>query len=98
MKTAVLKDALELIEKEVSLLSRTPATIERQSVLIDYHRILRYWQVKDEAEPTSLNFKDCSDLRRKWLQIYQNLSDLGSENLEESSLGGNCNVSKKIVV
>jgi hypothetical protein len=78
-------EVLQLLEKEVTLLSKTPITIERQSVILDYFRVLRYWQVKDEAEPTSLTSGECSRYKRKWLQIYRCLVDLGGESLFDST-------------
>jgi hypothetical protein len=86
MKNELAQEVLELIDKEVSLLSKAPCTIERQSILIDYHLILRYWQVKDEAEPTSPN-SDQRSRRNLWLSIYRKLTDLGSESIEVNSGG-----------
>jgi hypothetical protein len=77
-----LRTALELIDKEVSLLSNAPVTVQRQSVLVSYHQVLKYWQVEVEVEPTSSSdWTEFQSNRELWNQIYRKLSRLGSESI-----------------
>jgi len=81
MRKEVSSEVLDLLEKEVSLLSKEPVTVERQSLLISYHQILRFWRVKDEAETTSLVLD--SELKEKYSRIFRQLVNLGAESVFE---------------
>jgi len=63
----------EILELEITLLSKIPNSVQRQSALNDYSRILDFWHSVRESEPTSYSETE--------LRLRKLLSDLGAESL-----------------